>query len=41
MPLEGAIQSEQYVLGLLRDTHDRLEGRRAFQEKRAPRYEGR
>ncbi len=41
MPLEGGIQSEQYVLGLLRDTHDRLEGRRAFQEKRAPRYEGR
>jgi E-phenylitaconyl-CoA hydratase len=41
MPLQGAIQSEQYVLGLLRDTHDRLEGRRAFQEKRTPRYEGR
>ncbi len=41
MPLEGAIQSEQYVLGLLRDTHDRLEGRRAFQEKRPARFEGR
>lgn len=40
MPLAAGIQSEQYVLGLLRDTEDRLEGRRAFQEKRAPRFTG-
>ncbi len=39
-PLTTAIQSEQYVLGLIRDTHDRIEGRRAFQEKRKPEFNG-
>lgn len=40
MPLTAAIQSEQYVLGIIRDTHDRLEGRKAFQEKRKPQFNG-
>lgn len=41
MPLQSAIQHERYAFGLLRDTEDRIEGRVAFQEKRAPRYQGR
>lgn len=41
MPLDKALQTEHYVFGLLRDTEDRIEGRRAFQEKRAPVYRGR
>ncbi|UIP18413.1 enoyl-CoA hydratase/isomerase family protein [Achromobacter deleyi] len=41
MPLEGAIGLERYAFGLLRDTEDRIEGRRAFQEKRAPDFRGR
>jgi E-phenylitaconyl-CoA hydratase len=41
MPLDTAIDAERYVFGLLRDTEDRLEGRRAFQEKRPPVYRGR
>lgn len=41
MPLDKAIQLESYAFGLLRDTEDRIEGRRAFQEKRAPVYQGR
>jgi E-phenylitaconyl-CoA hydratase len=40
LPLTAAIQSEQYVLGVLRDTADRIEGRRAFQEKRKPDFKG-
>jgi E-phenylitaconyl-CoA hydratase len=40
LPLPAAIQSEQYVLGVLRDTADRIEGRLAFQEKRKPRFKG-
>ncbi|WP_186426190.1 enoyl-CoA hydratase/isomerase family protein [Cupriavidus metallidurans] len=40
MPLNTAIDTERYVFGLMRDTEDRIEGRRAFQEKRAPRYQG-
>jgi E-phenylitaconyl-CoA hydratase len=40
MPLTNAIQAEQYVLGLIRDTHDRIEGRKAFQEKRKPAFNG-
>ncbi|MBG9390599.1 enoyl-CoA hydratase/isomerase family protein [Caenimonas aquaedulcis] len=39
--LEAAIRREQYVLGVLRDTQDRIEGRRAFQERRPPVYQGR
>jgi E-phenylitaconyl-CoA hydratase len=41
MPLDKAMQTEHYVFGLLRNTEDRIEGRRAFQEKRAPVYRGR
>lgn len=41
MPLGTAVGVENYVWGLLRDTEDRLEGRRAFQEKRPPEYRGR
>jgi E-phenylitaconyl-CoA hydratase len=41
MSLLAAIQAEQYALGLLRDSEDRLEGRRAFQEKRKPDFQGR
>jgi E-phenylitaconyl-CoA hydratase len=41
MPLPAALDNERYVFGLLRDTEDRIEGRRAFQEKRPPVYKGR
>ncbi|WP_260854766.1 enoyl-CoA hydratase/isomerase family protein [Mesorhizobium amorphae] len=41
LPLNEAIRLERLVWGLLRDTEDRLEGRRAFQEKRPPNYVGR
>jgi E-phenylitaconyl-CoA hydratase len=41
MPLDNAVRVENYVWGLLRDTEDRIEGRRAFQEKRPPEYRGR
>lgn len=41
MPLQAAIRSERLAFGLLRDTQDRIEGRLAFQEKRAPVYRGR
>lgn len=41
MPLQAGMDAERYAFGLLRDTEDRLEGRVAFQEKRAPVYKGR
>jgi E-phenylitaconyl-CoA hydratase len=41
MPLDKATRHERYVFGLMRDTDDRIEGRRAFQEKRAPQFQGR
>ena len=41
LPLLAGVQMEQFALGLLRDTQDRIEGRRAFQEKRTPSYRGR
>jgi len=41
MPLDAALVHERYAWGILRDTEDRLEGRRAFAEKRPPRYRGR
>jgi E-phenylitaconyl-CoA hydratase len=41
LPLGEAIRLERLAWGLLRDTEDRMEGRRAFGEKRAPNYVGR
>ncbi|MFM0642500.1 enoyl-CoA hydratase-related protein [Paraburkholderia metrosideri] len=40
MPLQHALEMDKYVYGLLRDTEDRIEGRKAFQEKRTPKYRG-
>lgn len=41
LPLASGLELEQQAFGLLRDTEDRLEGRRAFAEKRVPVYRGR
>lgn len=41
MPLESGVAAERYAFGLLRDTEDRAEGRRAFAEKRTPKFTGR
>lgn len=41
MPLADGLALEQAFFGLLRDTEDRAEGRRAFAEKRKPDYKGR
>lgn len=41
MPLNHAVKHEAFVFGILRDSHDRIEGRKAFQEKRKPAFEGR
>jgi E-phenylitaconyl-CoA hydratase len=41
LPLSQGLAMESYVFGLLRDTEDRIEGRHAFQQKRAPSYRGR
>ncbi len=40
MPLATGLDVERFVWGLLRDSEDRIEGRRAFQEKRPPEYRG-
>jgi E-phenylitaconyl-CoA hydratase len=40
MPLAEAIHEERLVWGVLRDTRDRIEGRVAFAQKRAPNYQG-
>lgn len=40
MPLPNGLKMERYVWGTLRDTQDRIEGRRAFAEKRPPNYRG-
>jgi (E)-benzylidenesuccinyl-CoA hydratase len=40
LPLSHAIAMEQAMWGLLRDTQDRAEGRRAFTERRDPSYGG-
>lgn len=40
MPLPIALEMDKQVYGLLRNTEDRLEGRKAFQEKRKPNYRG-
>ncbi len=41
LPLSHAIESERYVFGLLYQSEDRIEGRKAFAEKRKPQYKGR
>ena len=41
LPLSRSIELEQLLWGVLRDTDDRVEGRTAFAERRAPNYQGR
>jgi len=41
MPLDQSLKLERLVWGTLRDTQDRIEGRRAFAEKRKPTFVGR
>ena len=41
MPLPNALDMERYVFGLLYNSEDRIEGRKAFGEKRKPDYKGR
>ncbi|MFP3472374.1 enoyl-CoA hydratase/isomerase family protein, partial [Micrococcus sp. SIMBA_144] len=41
MPLDQAVKHAAFVFGILRDSHDRIEGRKAFQQKRKPAFEGR
>lgn len=40
MPLEQALGYEQLLWGVLRDSKDRIEGRKAFAEKRRPNFIG-
>lgn len=41
LPLADGLRLEDLLFGVLRDTEDRAEGRRAFKEKRKPQYRGR
>ena len=41
LPLDWGLAVEQLAFGALRDTEDRLEGRKAFTEKRPPVFRGR
>ncbi|MBE2278215.1 MAG: enoyl-CoA hydratase/isomerase family protein [Rhodobacteraceae bacterium] len=40
LPLDEGLEMERMTFGILRDTQDRIEGRRAFTEKRKPVYRG-
>jgi E-phenylitaconyl-CoA hydratase len=41
LPLTQALAMDKYMYGLLKDTEDRIEGRKAFAEKREPVWKGR
>lgn len=41
LPLEAGLRSERLMFGLLRDSDDRAEGRKAFAERRPPEFHGR
>ena len=41
LPLASALELEQQTFGILRNSEDRIEGRRAFSEKRRPNFQGR
>ncbi|NEX64681.1 enoyl-CoA hydratase/isomerase family protein [Noviherbaspirillum galbum] len=41
LPLASGLELERQAFGLLRDSEDRLEGRRAFSENRSPVFRGR
>lgn len=41
MPLDTAVDAERNAFGLLYASEDRIEGRKAFAEKRLPRFQGR
>lgn len=41
LPLSQALAMDKYMYGLLKDTDDRIEGRKAFAEKRDPVWKGR
>jgi len=41
MPLAAGLELEQHAFGVLRDSEDRIEGRKAFAEKRKPHFRGR
>jgi E-phenylitaconyl-CoA hydratase len=40
-PLDEGLQLERFLFNMLRDTEDRIEGRKAFAEKRSPVFKGR
>jgi E-phenylitaconyl-CoA hydratase len=40
LPLVHALHIDKYMYGILKDTEDRIEGRRAFAEKREPVWKG-